>query len=95
MRRGTKRKKTETEFEKIIRKIDRLTELVQEEFHATYERLTSVERRLTLVEGRLTSLEEAGEKGFARLERRFDAVIQPQLDEHALRIKKLEQKVLS
>ena len=82
MRRGTKRKKTETEFEKIIRKIDRLTELVQEEFHATYERLTSVERRLTLVEGRLTSLEEAGEKGFARLERRFDAVIQPQLDEH-------------
>ncbi|OGG41052.1 hypothetical protein A2118_00610 [Candidatus Kaiserbacteria bacterium GWA2_50_9] len=81
----------------VDKKIDKLTELVQEEFHTSYDRMTSVERRLTMVEGRLTDIEERlGKKideGVSRIERRLDMTIQPQLDEQAHRIKVLERKV--
>ena len=83
---------------KTDKKIDRLTAMTQEELHALYERQTSVETRVTMIEGRLTDFEERlGRKideGFARVERRLDTTIQPQLDAHAKRIKVLEDKVL-
>ena len=82
----------------IGKKIDKLTELVQEEFQSSYERLTSVEQRLGMVEGRLTDIEERLtnkiDDGVSRMERRLDATVQIQLDEHARRIKILEIKAV-
>ena len=106
MKKDLKKTRAETTSGKLSRKIDKLTEIVQEEFNSASERATSIERRLTLTEGRLTDVEERlgkkiealeskMEKEFAGLHRRLDSAIQLQLDEHAHRIKKLEQKVTS
>ena len=81
----------------IAKKIDKLTELVQEEFQSSYERMTSVEQRLGMVEGRLTDTEERLtnkiDDGVSRIERRLDATVQTQLNEHARRIKSIEIKM--
>ncbi len=47
------------------------------------------------MKGGLESLERKMDVGFAGVNRRLDTAIQPQLDNHAHRIKKLETKVLS
>ncbi|OGG58205.1 hypothetical protein A2765_03195 [Candidatus Kaiserbacteria bacterium RIFCSPHIGHO2_01_FULL_56_24] len=81
----------------LHKEVDKLARLSADEFHSIYERLTSVERRVTLVEGRLTDQEERLHRkldvGFASIVRRLDDIVQPQLDQHAHRIKKLETAV--
>ncbi|OGG57578.1 hypothetical protein A2853_01785 [Candidatus Kaiserbacteria bacterium RIFCSPHIGHO2_01_FULL_55_17] len=105
-KRSSGRQLASTRLEKQIAglpaKIDKLTTLVQEEFHSMYERQTSLERRIGMADERISDLADRTNiirkeinEGFARVERRMDTVIQPQLDTHATRIKKLEGAVFS
>lgn len=75
-------KKKESEFEKLAR-------IFKEEIDDAKNELKE-----DLGE-KIDKLELKVDKGFYNLSQRLDVTIQPQLDEHARRIKKLETKVLS
>lgn len=47
------------------------------------------------IRNEIKKLEGKVDLGFTEVKRRLDVTIQPQLDDHAFRIKKLETKVLS
>jgi len=47
------------------------------------------------IRNEIKKLEGKVDIGFTEVKRRLDVTIQPQLDDHAFRIKKLETKVLS
>ena len=86
-------KKKESEFDKLARifkeEIDDVkTDLVQKIDDAKIELKEEIG-------GKIDKLELNIDKGFYNLSQRLDVTIQPQLDEHARRIKKLETKVLS
>lgn len=52
-----------------------------------------VQRGFEEMKGELRELKNDMEHGFAEVNRRIDSVVQPQLDEHAHRIKRLEERV--
>ena len=73
-------KKKEDKFDKLARLIKQESEDIRTELK-------------TELGGKIDKLEKKVEEGFARMDRRFDTMIQPQLDAHAGRIKTLETKV--
>jgi len=78
---------------------DRLARLIKEEGEDIRNELGgkigSLEGKVGSLEGKVGSLEKKVDEGFARIERRLDQTIQPQLDDHARRIKVLEPTVTS
>jgi len=75
-------KKKESEFEKLAR-------IFKDEID---DAKSEIKEELG---GKIDKLELKVDKGFYGVNQRLDLTIQPQLDEHARRIKKLETKALS
>ena len=81
-------KKSEDEFEKLAR-------LIKEEGEETREVLRNEFRgelrsEIGTLRGEIGTLTRKMQEGFAEVNRRVDAVVQPQLDDHTRRIKNLE-----
>jgi len=72
----------------VSKKIDGVTDLLSKFVTATKEDFDDVKTDAEKIERKV-------DEGFSRVERRLDGTVQPQLDEHARRIKKIETKVLS
>lgn len=83
-------KKRESEFEKLARIFK---EEIDDAKIEVREIKTELGGRMDVLEQKMDVLEQKMDVGFAGVNRRMDSFIQPQLDEHAHRIKKLEQKV--
>ncbi len=78
----------------IDEKIDRLAEMVQRGFQDVYKRFDTLEHRFDKkIDGLRDELKTEMEKGFDEVNRRIDKGIQPQLDEHAHRIKEIEHHI--
>jgi hypothetical protein len=78
-------KNKESEFEKLARLIKEEGENIRSDVHD----------QIGEVRVEIGGLRKEMHEGFAAINRRLDQIIQTQLDEHAMRIKKLETAVFS
>ena len=91
--------KKESGFDRLARLIKEEGEDIRNELGGKIGSLEgkvgSLEGKVGSLERKVGSLEKKVDEGFARIERRLDQTIQPQLDDHARRIKVLEPTVTS
>ncbi|MDO8492161.1 MAG: hypothetical protein Q7S34_00780 [bacterium] len=74
--------------------LDKLAQMVAHEFNVIGNKFTGVDARFDALDKKIDDLDKKMENGFDEVKQRLDRGIQPQLDDHAHRIKKIEEKIL-
>ncbi|MDP3965544.1 MAG: hypothetical protein Q8Q13_01970 [bacterium] len=80
-------------------KLDKIARLIKSESDDVRNEIKNVHNEIKSesadIRNEIKKLEQKVDLGFMGVNRRIDGTIQPQLDNHAFRIKKLETKALS